>query len=70
MNIDFIKVSYNHLIDPTITRMTALQKYLQNLCNRREVSKVEFDQMRPRNRIQQGPMIFQRYIKLYHHPKV
>ena len=49
MNIDFIKVGYNHLIDLTITRMTALQKHLQNLCNRREVSKVEFDQMRPRN---------------------
>ena len=49
MKIDFIKVGNNHLIDPTITRMTTLQKYLQNLCNRREISKVEFDQMRPKN---------------------
>ena len=35
--------------DPSKTRMATLQKYLQNLCNRREISKVEFDQMRPKN---------------------
>ena len=29
--------------------MTTLQNYLRNLCNRGEISKVEFDQMRPKN---------------------
>ena len=29
--------------------MTTLQNYLLNLCNRREISKAEFDQMRPKN---------------------
>ena len=29
--------------------MTTLQNYLRNLCNRREISQVEFDQMRPKN---------------------
>ena len=29
--------------------MTILQNYLQNLCNRREISKVKFYQMRPKN---------------------
>ena len=36
--------------DPTISRITTLQNYLRNLCNRGEISKVEFDQMRPKNR--------------------
>ena len=35
--------------NPTITQMTTLQNYLQNLCNRGEISKAEFDQMRPKN---------------------
>ena len=35
--------------DPTITQMTTLQNYLQNLCNRGEISKAEFNQMRPKN---------------------
>ena len=35
--------------DSTITRMTTLQNYLRNLCNRGEISKIEFDQMRPKN---------------------
>ena len=29
--------------------MTILQNYLRNLCNRKEISKAEFDQMRPKN---------------------
>ena len=29
--------------------MTTLQNYLRNLCNRGEISKTEFDQMRPNN---------------------
>ena len=29
--------------------MTTLQNYLRKLCNREEISKVEFDQMRPKN---------------------
>ena len=29
--------------------MTTLQNYLRNLCNRAEISKAEFDQMRPNN---------------------
>ena len=29
--------------------MATLQNYLRNLCNRGEISKVEFDQMRPKN---------------------
>ena len=29
--------------------MTTLQNYLRNLCNRGEISKVKFDQMRPKN---------------------
>ena len=35
--------------DSTITRMTTLQNYLRNLCNRGEISKIEFDQMRQKN---------------------
>ena len=33
---------------PTISRMTTLQNYLRNLCNRGEISKAKFDQMRQR----------------------
>ena len=29
--------------------MTILQNYLRNLCNRKEISKAEFDQVRPKN---------------------
>ena len=35
--------------DPTIPPMTTLESYLRNLCNRGEISKTEFDQMRPKN---------------------
>ena len=35
--------------DHRITQMTTLQNYLQNLCNRGEISKAEFNQMRPKN---------------------
>ena len=35
--------------DPIITRMTTLVNYLKNLCSKKEFSKAEFNQMRPKN---------------------
>ena len=35
--------------DPAITRMKTLQNYLRHLCNREEISRVEFDQFRPKD---------------------
>ena len=48
--------------DPTITQMITLQNYLRNLCNRREISKVEFDQMRLKNAKPARSMASQIYI--------
>ena len=50
--------------DSTITRMTTLQNYLRNLCNRGEASKTEFDQMRPKNAKTARAHGLPRYVKL------
>ena len=35
--------------DPTVTRMKSLQSYLRTLLKRNEITKTEFDMMRPKN---------------------
>ena len=35
--------------DPTITQMKTLQNYLLHLCNMEEISRAEFDQIRPKD---------------------
>ena len=36
-------------IDPTVTRMKSLESYLRTLLKRNEITKAEFDMMRPKN---------------------
>lgn len=36
-------------IDPTLTRMNSLQRYLNSLCKRVDITKSEYDMMRPKN---------------------